>query len=145
MEILVERLVFNYKYTEGKMYIDGEYFCDTLEDKDRGLDQTMSEEDIYAIKVYGETAIPTGLYKVILSYSNKFKKILPEILNVKCFSGARIHSLNFASQSLGCVGIGRKTDDGVISGGRKLQTILIQKMQTAIDNGENIKLLIICK
>ena len=142
MDITVERINYQEDYTEGKMYIDGEYFCDTLEDKDRGLDDTMSVKDITKIKKHGVTAIPKGKYRVILSYSEKFKKILPEILCVKCFSGVRIHSLNFASQSLGCVGIGYKSEDGIIRGGSKLQPQLIETIKKAIESKNEVTITI---
>ena len=64
MEILVKRIAKKPKYTIGKLYIDKKYICDTLEDTDRGLNQDMSLEEIKKKKVYGETAIPSGVYKV---------------------------------------------------------------------------------
>ena len=74
MEILVKRIAKKSKYTIGKMYIDGQYICDTLEDTDRGLNQNMSLEEIKNKKVYGETAVPTGTYKVDMNtVSPKFK------------------------------------------------------------------------
>ena len=74
MEILVKRIAKKPKYTIGKMYIDGQYICDTLEDADRGLNQNMSLEEIKNKKVYGETAVPTGTYKVDMNtVSPKFK------------------------------------------------------------------------
>jgi len=109
MELKVKRIAKRDTYTIGKLYVDGEYFCDTIEDRDRGLNDSMSVEEIKKIKVYGETAIPTGRYRVTLSYSVKFKKMLPEILNVKGFTGIRIHSGNTAKDSLGCILVGKNT------------------------------------
>ena len=68
MEILVKRLYKNSAYTIGKMYIDGQYLCDTVEDYDRGLKQSMTPQQIAVQKVYGKTAIPTGRYKVTLHF-----------------------------------------------------------------------------
>ena len=74
MNILIKRIAKKPSYTIGKMYIDGKYFADTLEDTDRGLDQKMPLSEITAKKVYGETAIPTGTYKITMNViSNKFK------------------------------------------------------------------------
>ena len=81
-------------YTIGKLYIDGEYFCDTLEDKDRGLTDNMTVGEISKIKIKNETAIPTGTYSITLnivsprfSVSSFYKQVcngkLPRILNVK--------------------------------------------------------------
>ena len=89
MKLLLKRIALRDTYTIGKIYIDGEYFCDTLEDKVRDLNKN-GVFDGDEKKVYGETAIPYGTYKVILSYSPKFKRILPELLDVPCFTGIRI-------------------------------------------------------
>jgi hypothetical protein len=83
-----------------------------MEDKDRDLFSDMDEKEILAIKVFGETAIPYGTYKMRISYSPTFKKNLPEILAVKGFSGVRIHSGNTASDSKGCILVGEKNGDG---------------------------------
>lgn len=89
MNIRIDRLYKKEDYTIGKLYINGVFLCSTLEDKVRTLDTI---ED----KVYGETAIPEGRYEVILSYSKRFNKILPELLNVPFFKGIRIHAGNYA-------------------------------------------------
>ena len=102
-------LIRKYKlptYTIGKLYIDGEYFCDTLEDKDRGLTDSMSVGEISKIKIKKETAIPTGTYKVTITYSNRFKKNMPLINNVKGFEGIRIHSGNTNQDTEGCILVG---------------------------------------
>jgi hypothetical protein len=80
--------------------------CDTMEDRDRDLRQDMSIEEIKRLKVYGETAIPVGKYKIKMTYSPKYKRIMPQVLEVKGFDGIRVHSLNQASESLGCIGLG---------------------------------------
>ena len=102
-------LIRKYKlptYTIGKLYIDGEYFCDTLEDKDRGLTDSMFVSEISKIKIKKETAIPTGTYKVTITYSNRFKKNMPLINNVKGFEGIRIHSGNTNQDTEGCILVG---------------------------------------
>ena len=93
-------------YTIGKLYIDGEYFCDTLEGKDRGLTDGMTVSEISKIKIKKETAIPTGTYKVTITYSNRFKKNMPLINNVKGFEGIRIHSGNTNQDTEGCILVG---------------------------------------
>lgn len=119
MEVVIERAWKRDKYTVGRFFINGERFCESLEDKDRGLTQDMSEKEIAKIKVYGETAIPTGRYRVKMTYSPKFKRMMPEILGVKCFSGIRIHSGTTAKDSLGCPLLGRNTKVGMITESRK--------------------------
>lgn len=93
-------------YTIGKLYIDEEYFCDTLEDKDRGLTDDMTVGEISKIKIKKETAIPTGTYKITITYSNRFKKNMPLINDVKGFEGIRIHSGNTNQNTEGCVLVG---------------------------------------
>ena len=93
-------------YTIGKLYIDGEYFCDTLEDKDRGLTDNMTVSEISKIKIKKETAIPTGTYKITITYSNRFKKNMPLINDVKGFEGIRIHSGNTDKDTEGCILVG---------------------------------------
>ena len=106
MELLLIRRYKNDKYTIGDLYIDGVWFSNTLEDTDRGLTDDMSEEQIKKIKVYSRTAIPIGRYKIGVTYSPKFKRYLPILLNVKGFSGIRIHSGNSAEDTLGCLLVG---------------------------------------
>lgn len=94
MEILVKRFEFGTNYTIGKMFINGEFFCYTLEDKVR------------EVKIQNETAIPSGTYKVIVDYSNRFQKDMPHVLNVQGFSGIRIHSGNTDKDTEGCILLG---------------------------------------
>lgn len=107
MEILLRRIARKETYTIGKLYIDGKYVCDTLEDKDRGLKQTMPLEEIKQKKVYSQTAIPEGKYQVVWTYSNKFKKCLPLLLNVPGYEGIRIHSGNTENDTSGCLLLGQ--------------------------------------
>lgn len=128
MEIVIKRIAKKSTYTIGKLYIDNKYFCDTLEDKDRGLKDTMSVEEILKIKVKHETAIPTGTYNMDITYSPKFKKQLPLILNVKGFEGIRVHSGNSDKDSSGCVILGQNKVVGKVINSRvtcdKFNTIL---------------------
>lgn len=118
MEILVKRYKKGDKFTIGQMFIDHAYIADTLERTDRGLTDTMSINDITKNKVYGQTAIPEGTYKVILSYSQRFKQILPELLDVKGFSGVRIHTGNTANDTIGCILVGRYIGGGYLTDSR---------------------------
>lgn len=130
------KLVRKYRketYTIGKLYVDGVYFCDTIEDKDRGLDDAMGLAEIMIKKRYGETAIPYGTYKVEITYSPKYKRLMPEIKNVKGFSGIRIHSGNTAKDTLGCLIIGRNTQVGMVTESRKTYNKLFALMKDAKD------------
>ena len=118
MELLLKRIFRGDKYTIGRLYIDGNYYCDVLEDTDRGLSNDMSEEEIKKIKIYGKTAVPTGRYKVDVTYSPKFKRHLPILLNVKGFSGIRIHSGNTHEDTLGCLLVGYNKVKGQVINSR---------------------------
>lgn len=133
MKITIERKYKKETYTIGKLYIDGVYFCDTLEDKDRNLDSSMSLEDILAIKVYGETAIPYGTYEAEVNYSPKFKRDLLLIKDVKGFEGIRVHNGSFATDSLGCVLIGRNTHVGMLSESKKTLEVFMKRIESEKD------------
>lgn len=115
-------------YCIGKLYIDGQYVCDTLEDTDRGLDDKMSEEEILSKKVKGETAIPTGIYQVTITYSPKYKKNMPLINNVKGYSGIRIHSGNTNKDTEGCVLVGLNKEVGKVLNSRKMYNVLYREL-----------------
>ena len=87
MKLKLIREEFNDICTIGKLFINDEFFCYTLEDKDRGLKDSDPLPLIVAKKVFGKTAIPKGKYKVIVNESPKFKRMLPRILNTKGFTG----------------------------------------------------------
>lgn len=115
MNLVLKRIYTNNQYTIGHLYIDGVYLCDVIEDTDRGLDDSMTEEEIRNKKVYCETAIPYGTYRVILTWSMKFKRLMPRLLNVKGFDGILIHVGNYATQSCGCILVGYNTQKGMVT------------------------------
>lgn len=114
MRLTLMRIANRPTYCIGKLYIDGVYFCDVLEDTDRGLKDEMSEEEILSKKVKGETAIPTGIYPITLTYSPKYKKNMPLINNVKGYSGIRIHSGNTHKDTEGCLLVGKNKEVGKV-------------------------------
>lgn len=122
--------------TIGSLEEAGKRICYILEDKDRFLKQTDPLEHIEKTKVYGETAIPAGRYKVIISYSKRFKKELPEILNVPGFTGIRIHSGNKAIDSLGCLITGLGKGVNVVSDSRNAMLKLMPLLRAALKKGE---------
>lgn len=131
MLITLKRIYKGEGYTIGKLYIDGAYICDTLEDKDRGLTSAMTEAEIAKIKVYGQTAIPTGEYKVTMTMSSRFKKVLPLLNGVKGYSGVRIHSGNTAKDTEGCILCGKNTEKGKVTNSRYWTDIVIAKIKSA--------------
>jgi hypothetical protein len=138
MIVTLRRIAFKPTYTIGKLYVDGNYFSDTIEDVDRHLDDSMSEEEIKKKKVYGETAIPYGTYKVSITYSPKFKKNLPLVEGVKGFEGIRIHSGNTAKDSLGCIIVGKNKKVGMVLDSRAT----MEKLMKVLNTKENIWLII---
>ena len=103
MKLKLIRDIFTDTETLGKLFIDDVFFCYTLEDRLRHLKDSDSVEYIKNIKVQGKTAIPSGEYRVILSISNRFGRLMPEVLNVKGFAGIRIHGGNTSLDSEGCI------------------------------------------
>ena len=140
MELILKRIARRDTYTIGKLYVNGEYFCDTIEDKDRGLRQDMQPSVIRAIKRKGVTAIPTGRYRVTLDVqSPKFRKkpmyqfcdgYLPRLVNVTCFEGVLIHVGNTAKDTEGCLLVGKNTKVGKVLESRqtfvKLYGVLLE-------------------
>lgn len=153
MELKVKRKAFEKDYTIGKLYIDGVAFCDTLEDTDRGLTQDMPLEEIKSKKVYGKTAIPTGTYEIDMNtVSPKFEKRswakpfggkIPRLINVPGFEGILVHPLNQASESLGCIGVGKNSIKGMITdSSRTFMTLMTKYLLPAKVKGEKITITI---
>ena len=130
MNLTLKRLNLTPNYTEGELYVNGVYFCKTLEDTNRDLNKN-GQFDNNEKKVYGETCIPYGKYKVILSYSPKFKRELPEILEVPDFQGIRIHRGNKISDTLGCVLCGEKVKNGYLSNSTPYEIKLVELFKQA--------------
>lgn len=115
-------------YCIGDLYIDGKWFCNTLEDVDRGLDDSMDEKTIRQLKIKAQTAIPTGIYQVLLTYSPKYKKIMPLVNNVKGYSGIRIHSGNTAKDTEGCLLVGKNKEVGKVLDSRNTFNALFKRL-----------------
>ena len=138
MELRLKRIAKKDGYTIGRMYIDGVYFCDTLEDTDRGLTQSMSPAVIKSRKRKGITAIPTGRYMVTLNVqSQRFAKkamyrfcngYLPRLLNVVGYEGVLIHVGNTPQDTEGCILVGRNTEVGKVLESRKTFEALYKEL-----------------
>ena len=135
MNLTLKRLNLTPNYTEGELYVNDVYFCKTLEDTNRDLNKN-GQFDNNEKKVYGETCIPYGKYKVILSYSPKFKRELPEILEVPDFQGIRIHRGNKISDTLGCVLCGEKVKNGYLSNSTPYEIKLVELFKQAKSRNE---------
>ena len=130
MEIQVNRIARKDGYTIGRMSLNGVYFCDTLEDTDRSLNAAMSLDEILSKKRKGITAIPTGKYDVILTFSPRFKRVLPLLLNVKGYEGVRVHAGNTNKDTEGCLLVGENKVKGQVINSRatleKLMSVLLE-------------------
>ena len=138
MKLRLQRRFRGDGYTIGSLYIDGEYFCDTLEDADRGLTQTMSPEEIRRIKIPHETAIPTGVYKVIVNLSPAKRRMLPRLSDVPGFSGILIHRGNTKSDSSGCILVGENKVKGKVINSTPYEKRLVEILTGAQEQGEEI-------
>jgi len=121
MKITVKRLHKTDTSTIGELYIDGIFECFTLEDVERKE------------KIKSETAIPKGTYKVIINQSNRFKRLLPLLLDVPNFEGVRIHSGNTNHDTEGCILVGQTRGQNYVGQSRKAFDKLFRKMQAAKD------------
>lgn len=135
MKLRVERLWKKPAYTVGRLFVDGKFFCNTLEDTVRDLSNEK--------KVYGKTAIPYGEYKVVYNWSPKFGRNLPRLLNVPAFEGILIHPGNTADDSVGCILVGRNTEVGRLTESRYTSDKLNVLIEDAQRRGESITIEIV--
>lgn len=143
MRILLQRHALKAGYTIGRMEINGRYFCDTLEDTDRGLRESMTEDEIAALKVKGATAIPTGTYRIDMqTRSPRFGRVLPRLINVKGYAGVLIHSGNTAADTEGCILVGENRERGKVLNSRATLEHLLAFLRAAQAEGEEIELTI---
>lgn len=142
MELLVVRYNKKPNYTIGKLFINGEYFCDTLEDADRGLANAMTLSQIQAAKRKGITAIPTGRYLMELTVSPRFGRTLPILIGVKGFEGIRIHRGNTQEDTEGCILVGENKAVGKVLNSSNTEQRLIERLQK-INHTEQIYITIV--
>lgn len=131
MKIQIIREEFGEAYTIGRMFLDNGFFCFTLEDKDRRLEEGGE-------KVYGQTAIPRGTYKCIIDYSQRFKRELPRLLDVPQFAGIRIHPGNDATDTEGCILVGSTRGLGRVGNSRATFSKLFELMHEAYERDDHI-------
>lgn len=153
MELKLKRIAKKDTYTIGKFYINEVYICDTIEDKDRGLNMLMPIDQIRLKKVMHQTAIPTGTYKVTLNVkSPKYSKVayykaycdgyVPRLVDVPGFDGVLIHKGNTAEDSSGCILVGYNTVVGKVLNSQNAFEIIYTKLKEANSKGEEISITI---
>lgn len=149
MKLRIDRRWKKETYTIGRFYINDELFCNSLEDKDRGLKKSDSLYFIKSRKVYQETAIPTGIYKVTLSVTSPkysasawYWKLcqgkVPRLMDVPGWDGVLIHTGNTALDTAGCVLVGKNTKVGQLTESKATFEKLYKRMKAAWDKGEEI-------
>ena len=131
MKLTLKRKVFTNNSTIGELFIDDVFECFTLEDVDRGLTATMPIAEIDKTKVHSLTAIPYGEYEVVITFSNRFKCLMPLLVDVKGFAGVRIHTGNKAVDTEGCILVGKTKGLDFIGNSREEYAILFKKLSEA--------------
>lgn len=132
MELRLVRRWLNETTTLGELYVDGEWFCFTL-------------EDCYRLgpKVPGQTCIPVGRYEVILTHSPRFGVDMPLLLSVPDFEGVRIHPGNKAADTEGCILVGRRRLPDMIGESRDAYAALFRKIEGARASGKSVHINIV--
>ena len=146
MKLELKRHTLKDTYTVGKLYIDGVYYSDTLEDKVRDLDKDGDFTD-GEIKVFAQTAIPYGTYDIEYTYSPKFKKKMALIVGVKDFDGIRIHGvlpgvIATSKHTEGCILVGKNTVVGGLTDSAFYQKDINLKIGDAVDNFKTVTITI---
>lgn len=131
MKLLLQRETFSPDSTIGRLYVDSVIECFTLEDTDRKLEEGGE-------KIAGSTCIPRGIYRAILDYSNRFKRVLPRLLDVPNYVGVRIHPGNTSADTEGCILPGTGIGPDRLFNSRAAFEKLFSKMEQADDKGEEI-------
>lgn len=155
LELRLLRIAKRSKYTIGRLYVNGFWVCDTLEDTDRGLDNSMTEEEIRRRKIYGRTAIPKGTYYVSMditseklryrSWATPYKGKIPRLLSVKGFDGVLIHPGNTETDTYGCVLVGENKQVGkVLNSTATFKNLMDKYLVPAYKRGEVITITVDC-
>jgi hypothetical protein len=135
MELLLNRIAKRDTYTIGHLYLNNKLLCDTLEDKWRDLNKEP--------KVYGQTAIPEGRYRIIITWWAKHNKDVPMLLNVPYFEGILIHAGTTDKDTEGCILVGENKVIGKVVNSLYHATEITQLINDAIENGEKVYITII--
>lgn len=135
MRLILKRLYLKTDYTIGKLYMDGKYFCDTLEDQVRDLTKEK--------KIPGKTAIPAGTYEIVVNVSPRFKRKLPRLLDVPGFDGILIHRGNTAEDTAGCILVGENRERGKVISSTQYELRLTEILERSQEKGEKITIEII--
>lgn len=135
MKLTLKRIALRPTYTIGKLYIDDSYFCDTLEDTVRDTNKS-GKFDNGEQKIKGKTAIPYGTYEIKWTYSPRFKKYTPQLMNVPSFEGIRVHAGNTSADTEGCLILGENKQVGKVLNSRATINKFYPIIKEACSNGK---------
>lgn len=135
MKLTLKRIALRQTYTIGKLYIDDAYFCDTLEDTVRDTNKS-GKFDNGEQKIKGKTAIPYGTYEIKWTYSPRFKKYTPQLMNVPSFEGIRVHAGNTSADTEGCLILGENKQVGKVLNSRATINKFYPIIKKACSNGK---------
>lgn len=136
MKLTVQRKWQQASCTIGALRVDDSPECYTLEDQVR----EVSGQPVASWKVFGQTAIPRGIYRVRISHSPHFGRDLPELLDVPGFEGVRIHPGNVAADTEGCILVGMDRLADSIGRSRLAFEPLFAKITQALARGELVSI-----
>ena len=138
---------------QGRLYVEEcGFLCHTLEPEDRGLDKSMTLDQILRIKVPGKTAIPKGTYKFVLAVSPRFKDkpyakkyggLFPLLVDVPGFSGVLIHPGNTRADTAACILPGDAKGNGVQNSVRAYEDLMDFYIMPAYRRGEDMEITIV--
>ena len=135
MKLTLKRIALRPTYTIGKLYIDDVYFCDTIEDTVRDINKN-GKFDNGEKKIRSKTAIPYGIYEIKWTYSPRFKKYTPQLMNVQSFEGIRIHAGNTSADTEGCLILGENKQVGKVLNSRATINKFYPIIKKACSNGK---------
>lgn len=135
MKLTLKRIALRPTYTIGKLYIGDAYFCDTLEDTVRDTNKS-GRFDNGEQKIKGKTAIPYGTYEIKWTYSPRFKKYTPQLMNVPSFEGIRVHAGNTSADTEGCLILGENKQVGKVLNSRATINKFYPIIKEACSNGK---------
>lgn len=135
MKLTLKRIALRPTYTIGKLYIDDAYFCDTLENTVRDTNKS-GKFDNGEQKIKGKTAIPYGTYEIKWTYSPRFKKYTPQLMNVPSFEGIRVHAGNTSADTEGCLILGENKQVGKVLNSRATINKFYPIIKEACSNGK---------
>ena len=141
MHLYLYRRIKKPTYTVGKLYVDVYFQCNTLEDPVRELIDLNDDGDFNDPdegKIYGDTAIPGGKYRIKMQFSPTFQRMMPYLQDVPGFTYIMMHNLSDVSQTKGCIGVGENTQQGRLVNPRAWSDLLNSKITAAENNGEEV-------